>query len=53
MRIAGSRGVVEIFPFDSEPKLRLSHGEYSNLQDVTPAELPEGSTDIVMKSSNL
>ena len=46
MRIAGSHGSVEISPFGSEPKLRLSHGGYSDLQDVTPDELPEGSIDI-------
>ena len=46
IRIAGSRGSVEISPFGSEPKLRLSHGGYSDLQDVTPDQLPEGSIDI-------
>ena len=46
MRIAGSRGSVEVYPFGSEPKLRLSHGGYSDLQDVTPDQLPEGSIDV-------
>ena len=46
IRIAGSRGSVEVFPFGSESKLRLSHGGYSDLRDVTPDELPEGSIDI-------
>ena len=46
MRIAGNRGAVEVFPINPSGKLRLTHGGYSDLQDVTPTELPAGSIDI-------
>ena len=45
IRIAGNRGSAEIYPF-ANPKLRLMHGGYSDLTEFTPADLPEGSTDI-------
>jgi len=46
MRVAGSRGGVEVRPFGPEPRLRIVEGGYSDLQEVTPAALPEGSTEI-------
>ena len=46
MRIAGNRGSVEVFPFNPSEKLRLMHGGYTDLQEVTPDELPDGSIDI-------
>ena len=46
MRIAGSQGAVEIHPFGPGPKLRIARGGYSDLQDVTPKELPEGSMEV-------
>lgn len=45
MRLAGTRGSVEVFPF-SDPKLRLTRGGYGDLQEVTPASLPEGSIEV-------
>ena len=45
VRIAGSRGSAEIYPF-SNPRLRLMHGGYSNLAELTPTDLPPGSIDI-------
>ena len=45
VRIAGSRGSAEIYPFSS-PKLRLTHGGYSNLAESNPTHLPTGSIDI-------
>ena len=45
VRIAGSRGSAEIYPF-SNPKLRLMHGGYSVLAELTPTDLPPGSIDI-------
>ena len=48
IRIAGERGAVEIRPFGPGPTLRLSHGGYSDLKDVTPpaAEWPAGSIEV-------
>jgi len=46
MRIAGNSGSAAVHPFGPEPTLRMLRGGYSNLQDVTPTELPEGSIDI-------
>lgn len=40
MRIAGTDGGIELTP------LKIFHGGYSNLKDVTPEKLPEGSIDI-------
>ena len=45
IRIAGSRGSAEIYPF-SNPKLRLTHGGYSDLVESTPTDLPSGSIEI-------
>lgn len=45
MRIAGSQGSVEVYPF-SAPKLRITRGGYRDLQEVTPAILPEGSIEV-------
>jgi predicted dehydrogenase len=45
MRIAGSRGSVEVYPF-SEPRLRITRGGYAELREVTPEELPEGSIEV-------
>ncbi|MEW6753766.1 MAG: Gfo/Idh/MocA family oxidoreductase [Candidatus Latescibacterota bacterium] len=45
MRIAGSAGSVEVYPF-STPRLRLMQGGYGDLQEVTPASLPEGSMEV-------
>ena len=46
MRIAGSKGSVELHPFGGGPKLRLMHGGYTDLKEVTPVTLPDGSIDI-------
>ena len=46
VRVAGSQGSAEVYPFGPEPGLRITKGGYSDLQDVTPTELPEGSTEI-------
>ena len=46
VRIAGDRGAAELRPFDSDVRLRLSHGGYGDLQDITPSSLPEGSTEV-------
>jgi predicted dehydrogenase len=46
MRVAGQQGAVELRPFGPEPKLRIARGGYADLQDVTPAQLPEGSIEI-------
>jgi len=40
MRVAGTEGGIEL------PPLKVVHGGYSDLKDVTPEELPEGSIDI-------
>jgi hypothetical protein len=40
MRIAGTDGGIELTP------LKIFHGGYGDLKDVTPAKLPEGSIDI-------
>ena len=45
IRIAGRRGSAEIYPF-SNPKLRLTHGDYSDLVESTPTDLPSGSIEI-------
>jgi predicted dehydrogenase len=45
VRIAGSRGSVELRPFGPGPKLILRRGGYTDLAQVEP-ELPEGSTEI-------
>ena len=46
LRIAGQQGAVQVYPFGPEPRLRISQGGYSDLQDITPARLPAGSTEI-------
>lgn len=46
VRIAGAQGSAEIYPFAPAPGLRITKGGYGNLQDVTPAVLPAGSTEI-------
>ena len=45
VRGVGSRGRAKIYPF-SNPKLRLMHGVYSDLAELTPMDLPPGSIDI-------
>ncbi|MBC8229216.1 Gfo/Idh/MocA family oxidoreductase [bacterium] len=40
MRVAGTEGGIELMP------LKIFHGGYSDLKDVTPKELPQGSIDI-------
>ncbi|MFQ6041173.1 MAG: Gfo/Idh/MocA family protein, partial [Candidatus Poribacteria bacterium] len=40
MRIAGTEGGIELTP------LKIFHGGYSDLKDVTPKELPQGSIEI-------
>jgi predicted dehydrogenase len=46
IRLAGERGAAEIRPFGPEPRLRLSRGGYSDLEDITPPSLPAGSTEV-------
>ena len=45
VRLAGSRGSVELRPFGPGPKLVLRRGGYSDLQEVEP-ELPEGRPEV-------